>query len=46
VLGYTGFSGEFVMESSPVELGAGSSSSDIRSRATFDITGQTRVIDA
>jgi hypothetical protein len=46
VLGYTGFSGEFVMESGPVELGAGSSSSDIRSRATFDITGQTRVIDA
>jgi beta-glucosidase len=45
VLGYTGLSGEFMIEPGPVEIRAGSSSSDIRSKATFTITGRTRVID-
>jgi beta-xylosidase len=44
LLGYTGISGEFVMEPGPVEVSAGSSSSDIRSRITFTVTGQTRTI--
>jgi beta-xylosidase len=44
MLGYTGLSGEFVMEPGPVELSAGSSSSDLRSTATFTVTGQTRSI--
>jgi beta-glucosidase len=44
VLGYTGLSGEFVIEPGPVEVSAGSSSSDIRSSAKFTITGQTRAI--
>ena len=44
VLGYTGVSGEFVIEPGPVEVSAGSSSSDIRSTAKFTITGKTRVI--
>jgi beta-glucosidase len=44
LLGYTGLSGEFVMEPGPVEVSAGSSSSDIRSSATFTVTGQTRAI--
>jgi len=30
----------------PIEVSAGSSSSDIRSRATFTVTGQTRAIRA
>jgi hypothetical protein len=38
VLGYTGRSGEFVIEPGPVELSAGSSSDDLRSAATFTIT--------
>ena len=32
------------MEPGPVELSAGSSSSDIRSRATFTVTGKARPI--
>jgi beta-glucosidase len=44
LLGYTGRSGDFVMEPGPVELSAGSSSSDIRSTATITVTGDTRVI--
>jgi beta-glucosidase len=45
LLAYTGLSGDVVvMEPGPVEVGAGSSSSDIRSSATFIVTGQTRVI--
>jgi BASS family bile acid:Na+ symporter len=43
VLGYTGLSGDFVIEPGPVELSAGSSSSDIRCNATLTITGVTRV---
>jgi len=46
LLAYTGLSGELVMEPGPVELGAGSSSSDLRSNATLTITGQTRTINA
>jgi beta-xylosidase len=45
LLSYTGLSGEFIMEPGPVEVSAGSSSSDIRSSATFTVTGQTRVIE-
>jgi beta-xylosidase len=44
LLAYTGFSGELVMEPGPVELSAGSSSSDLRASATFTVTGQTRMI--
>jgi beta-glucosidase len=44
VLGYTGLSGDFVIEPGPVELSVGGSSSDIRSTAKFTITGQTRTI--
>ncbi len=44
LLGYTGLSGEFVMEPGPVELSAGSSSSDIRSSAKFTVMGKTRAI--
>jgi len=44
VLAYTGLSGELVVEPGPVRLSAGSSSSDIRSTATFTVTGRTRVI--
>ena len=44
LLAYTGISGDLVIEPGPVEVSAGSSSSDIRSRATFTITGQTRSI--
>jgi beta-glucosidase len=45
LLGYTGLSGDFVMEPGPVEVSAGSSSSDIRSSVTFTVTGKTRVIN-
>jgi fibronectin type III domain protein len=44
VLAYTGMSGDVVMEPGPIELSAGSSSSDIRSSATITVTGETRVI--
>jgi beta-glucosidase len=44
LLGYTGLSGDFVIEPGPVEVSAGSSSSDIRSRAKFTVTGKTRSI--
>jgi beta-xylosidase len=44
VLGYTGLSGDFVIAPGPVEVSAGSSSSDLRSSATFTITGKTRSI--
>jgi len=44
LLAYTGTSGEVVMEPGPVEVSAGSHSSDIRSSAKFTATGQTRVI--
>ena len=44
LLGYTGLSGDLVMEPGPVEVSAGSSSSDIRSSATSTVTGQTRSI--
>jgi beta-xylosidase len=44
LLAYTGISGELVMEPGPVEVSAGSSSSDIRSSAQFTVTGQTRAI--
>lgn len=44
VLGYAGLSGEFVVEPDPVEVSAGNSSSDIRSSATFTVTGGTRAI--
>jgi beta-glucosidase len=43
-LAYTGLSGELVIEPGPVEVSAGSSSDDIRSSATFTVTGQTRSI--
>jgi beta-xylosidase len=44
VLGYTGVSGDLVMEPGPVEVSVGSSSTDIRSSATFTVTGTTRII--
>jgi Fibronectin type III-like domain len=44
LLGYTGLSGEFIMEPGPVEASAGSSSSDIRSSAKLTVTGTTRAI--
>jgi beta-xylosidase len=43
LLAYTGLPGE-VVEPGPVEVSVGSSSSDIRSSATFTVTGQTRTI--
>jgi beta-glucosidase len=43
LLAYTGSSGELVMEPGPVEVSAGSSSSDIRSSATLTVTGEARV---
>jgi beta-glucosidase len=43
VLAYTGSTGEVVVEPGPIELGAGSSSDDIRSTATVDVTGDMRV---
>jgi beta-glucosidase len=44
VLAYTGISGDVVVEPGPVEMSAGSSSSDIRSSAKFTVTGKTRAI--
>jgi beta-glucosidase len=46
LLAYTGMSGELVMEPGPVELTAGSSSSDIRSSAKLTVTGQPLVVQA
>jgi beta-xylosidase len=43
-LAYTGISDDVVMEPGPVEVSAGSSSSDIRSSAKFTVTGKTRTI--
>jgi hypothetical protein len=40
----TGLSGDVIMEPGPVEVSAGSSSSDIRSNAKLTVTGKTRVI--
>lgn len=42
VLAYTGISGDLVMEPGPVELSVGTSSADIRARATVTVTGETR----
>jgi beta-xylosidase len=39
LLGYTGVSGDFILEPGPVEVSAASSSMDIRSSATFTVTG-------
>jgi len=44
VLAYTGLTGELVMEPGAIEVSAGSSSSDIRSSATLNVTGKTRTI--
>jgi beta-xylosidase len=44
VLAYTGRSGQLVMEPGPVEISAGSSSSDLRSTAKFNVTGKARTI--
>jgi beta-glucosidase len=44
LLAYTNISGELVMEPGPVEVSAGSSSSDIRCSAKFTVTGKTRSI--
>jgi beta-glucosidase len=44
LLAYTGLSGKLVMEPGPVEVSAGSSSSDIRSSAKFSVAGKTRTI--
>jgi beta-glucosidase len=44
LLAYTGLSGDMVVEPGPVEFGAGSASDDIRSSATFTVTGETRTV--
>ena len=44
VLAYTGVTGELVMEPGPIEVSVGSSSDDIRSKATLNVTGKTRTI--
>jgi beta-glucosidase len=44
LLGYTGLSGDLMMEPGPVEVGVGASSSDIRSSATLSVTGNTRIL--
>jgi beta-xylosidase len=44
LLSYTGLSGNIIMEPGPIEVSAGSSSSDIRSSASFTVTGKTRTI--
>jgi beta-glucosidase len=44
VLAYTGTSGDLMMEPGPIEVSVGSSSSDIRSTATLNVTGKTRII--
>jgi beta-xylosidase len=42
VLAYTGSTGEVLMEPGPIELSVGSSSEDIRSKATVNVTGERR----
>jgi hypothetical protein len=44
VLAYTGINGELVLEPGPIEVSAGSGSSDIRQTANLDVTGKTRSI--
>ena len=44
VLAYTGLSGDLIMEPGPIELSAGSSSSDLRSTAKLTVTGKTLTI--
>jgi len=44
LLAYTGLAGELIIEPGPVEVSAGSSSSDILSSTKITITGKTRVI--
>ena len=44
VLAYPGLAGELVMEPGPIEVAAGSSSDDLRSKTTLTITGKTRTI--
>jgi beta-glucosidase len=44
VLAYTGLSGDLVMEPGAVELSVGSSSSDIRSQSSVNVTGRAQVI--
>ena len=44
VLAYTGLSGELVLEAGPIELSAGGTSDDLRSKATLTVTGKARVI--
>ncbi|MBB2946527.1 hypothetical protein FB565_006295 [Actinoplanes lutulentus] len=44
-LGYLGLDGDFILEPGPVQVLAGSSSSDIRLRGAFDIVGKTVVLD-
>ena len=44
LLAYTGLSGDLVMEPGPIEVSAGSSSSDIRSTAKLTVTGKMRAI--
>ena len=44
VLAYTGISGETVMEPGPIEVSPGSSSDDIRSKATLNVTGKMQTI--
>jgi beta-glucosidase len=44
VLAYTGLSGQSTMEPGPIEVSAGTSSDDIRSKGTITVTGTTRTI--
>ena len=45
LLGYTGISGNFVIEPGPMEVAAGGSSNDLRSGAKFTVTGNTHTIN-
>lgn len=44
MLAYTGLSSHLIMEPGPIEISAGSSSDDIRSKATFTVRGKTVII--
>ena len=44
MLAYTGLTGDLVMEPGPIEISAGGSSDDLRSKANLTVTGKTRVI--